>query len=136
MIISKKKRNSEEFKRLFCTGHDENQEELTRADIKRILLNACAATEKVQDNSSIEIVEDDSEIEIVEENACTENLYEEEEEELNFDMGKITVTDEEIADYIVENPREVVVNFPLNTETETAEVLPFFKSVMAKLANA
>lgn len=136
MIISKKKRNSEEFKRLFCTRPDEQQGDLTREDIKRILLNACAKTENVQNNSGIEIVEDEDEIEIVEENLCEDSLYDFEEEEINFDMGEITVTDEEIADYIVENPREVVVNFPLQSETETAEVLPFFKSVMAKLANA
>ena len=56
MIISKKKRNSEEFKKLFCT--QPNDGELAREDIKRILLNACARTEH-SNVEKPEIVEED-----------------------------------------------------------------------------
>lgn len=131
MIISKKKRNSEEFKRLFCTNPVEEQGELAREDIKRILLNACAKTEKVQDNSEYEIVEDENDIYNIEEDDF-ESLM----DECYFDYGEIEVTDEEIAEYIVENPREVTVNFPLVSDVQMEEVLPFFKSIMYKLANA
>jgi len=132
MIISKKKRNSEEFKRLFCTRPDEQQGELAREDIKRILLNACAKTEHHHNNYGIDIVESDDEIEIVE-----DDFYMPEDDcDCNFDMGEIEVTDEEIAEYIVENPKEVVVNFPIISDVKLEEKLPFFKSVMYKLANA
>lgn len=112
MIISKKKRESEEFKKLFCTAPNEG--ELAREDIKRILLNACARTEQ-----SVEIIE--------------------EEDSFDFsinDMYELDVTDEEVAEYIVENPKEVVVNFPLTSNVQMEEKLPFFKSIMYKLANA
>lgn len=111
MIISKKKRNSEEFKKLFCT--QPNDGELAREDIKRILLNACARTE----HSKVE------EPEIVEE-----------EDDFDFDMYDYgEVTDEEVAEYIVENPNEVVVNSPIVSDIQLEEKLPFFKSILGKL---
>lgn len=111
MIISKKKRNSEEFKRLFCT--QPNDGELAREDIKRILLNACAKTERKKEISD---GADDF--------------------DADSDVYKSGVTDEEVAEYIVEDPNEVIVNFPLVSNTAKGEKLPFFKSVMYKLANA
>lgn len=111
MIISKKKRNSEEFKKLFCT--QPNDGELAREDIKRILLNACAKTERAK-VAEPEIVED--------------------EDDFDFDMYDYgEVTDEEVAEYIVENPNEVIVNFPLVSNIQLEEKLPFFKSILGKL---
>lgn len=43
---------------------------------------------------------------------------------------------EEITDYIVENPQEVIVEFPIKSTVEMTEKLPFFKSINYKLANA
>ena len=110
MIISKKKRNSEEFKKLFCT--QPNDGGLAREDIKRILLNACAKTERAK-VAEPEIVED--------------------EDDFDFDMYDYgEVTDEEVAEYIVENPNEVIVNFPLVSNIQLEEKLPFFKSILGK----
>lgn len=134
MIISKKKRNSEEFKRLFCTKPEDKQEDLTRADIKRILLEACAKTEKHVNNSDFEIVEDiNDDIEIVEDNY----LADEEDDDFYFcEDYEPNVTDEEVAEYIVENPNEVIVNFPIISDIKLEEKLPFFKSILYKCANA
>lgn len=55
---------------------------------------------------------EDEEIEIVEENS-----------------------DAEVAEYIVENPNEVVVTFPIISDLQLEERLPFFKSLSLKLAN-
>lgn len=43
--------------------------------------------------------------------------------------------DAEIADYIVENPNEVIVNFPIAPNVELTEKLPFFRALSFKLAN-
>lgn len=37
-------------------------------------------------------------------------------------------------DYIVENPKEIMVELPLVTKIELEEKLPFFKSITMKLA--
>lgn len=134
MIISKKKRNSEEFKRLFCTKPEDKQEDLTRADIKRILLEACAKTEKHVNNNDFEIVEDiNDDIEIVEDNY----LADEDDDNFYFcENYEPNVTDEEVAEYIVENPNEVIVNFPIISDIKLEEKLPFFKSILYKCANA
>lgn len=58
----------------------------------------------------------------------------------NFDDIKIEVA-QDVEEYelqesdIVENPREVVVQFPIISEFQLEEKLPFFKSIMAKLAS-
>jgi hypothetical protein len=58
----------------------------------------------------------------------------------NLDFEEISenknVTLDEITDYIVENPQEVIVEFPLKSTVEMSEKLPFFKSISYKLANA
>ena len=40
----------------------------------------------------------------------------------------------EIADYIVENPNEVIVKFPIKSNIQLTEKLPFFRSLSLKLA--
>lgn len=44
-------------------------------------------------------------------------------------------SDDEVAEYIVENPDEVVVRFPIISDIQLDENLPFFKSLSLKLAN-
>ncbi len=48
------------------------------------------------------------------------------------DFGAMKQIEED--DYIVENPNEVVVSFPIKPVIEMQEKLPFFKSLSAKLA--
>lgn len=50
-------------------------------------------------------------------------------------VEEISVEDDEIAEYIVENPNEVIVQFPLVSEINLEEKLPFFKSISMKLAS-
>ena len=39
-----------------------------------------------------------------------------------------------LSEYIVENPKEVVVQFPIISDIKLDEHLPFFRSISAKLA--
>lgn len=50
-------------------------------------------------------------------------------------VDAVETSDDEISEYIVENPNEVVVQFPLVPNIELNEKLPFFKSLSLKLAN-
>lgn len=50
-------------------------------------------------------------------------------------VDSVETSDDEISEYIVENPNEVVVQFPLVPNIELNEKLPFFKSLSLKLAN-
>lgn len=43
------------------------------------------------------------------------------------------VTEEEVAEYIVENPKEVVVKFPIISGIKLDKKLPFFRSICFKL---
>ena len=61
-----------------------------------------------------------------------EDLIEEVKDEVISDN---LVSDSEIEDYIVENPNEVIVQFPIPSNIELKEKLPFFKSLSLKLAN-
>ncbi len=61
-------------------------------------------------------------------------LNQDEEEQFDEIYDKeIAVSDEEVADYIVENPNEVVVEFPIVSDVKLEEKLPFFRSVVFKL---
>ena len=48
---------------------------------------------------------------------------------------KVVVPVELNDDVIVENPDELVVQFPIVSDIQLEEKLPFFKSIMVKLAN-
>ncbi len=72
--------------------------------------------DEVSDIEMISVVEDD----------CIED---------EFEIVEDEVTEEEIMEYIVENPSEVVVQFPLVAEVEVAKTVPFFKALSLKLAN-
>lgn len=55
----------------------------------------------------------------------------EDEEPITIESG--IVTEEEISDYIVENPKEVVVEFPIISDVKLDKKLPFFRSICFKL---
>ncbi|MBQ8459294.1 hypothetical protein IJ541_04235 [bacterium] len=67
-----------------------------------------------------------------------DGLIEIKEDDAMFDeiIESETVKDDEISEYIVENPDEVIVEFPIISSVEPEEKLPFFKSISYKLANA
>lgn len=48
---------------------------------------------------------------------------------VDFDAAQAS----EISEYIVENPEELIVKFPVKPVLELEEKLPFFKSIMTKL---
>ncbi len=68
-----------------------------------------------------------------------DGLIEVQEDDSLFDeipeYEEISVDEEEIAEYIVENPNEVVVKFPIISDIQLDEKLPFFKSLNLKLAS-
>lgn len=84
--------------------------ELNKSEIRQILMNG----------KLIEAEEDDS---IFDEIA-----------EVNQEPN-IQTEEDEIAEYIVENPDEVVVQFPIVSDIKLEEKLPFFKAISYKLAN-
>ena len=56
------------------------------------------------------------------------------EDETKGPVEKPDIDDSEVAEYIVENPKEVVVQFPIISDIKLDEHLPFFRSISAKLA--
>ncbi len=110
------------FSSLFST---EPTVEMNRPEIRQVLMK----------DGLITIDEDDSlfdEISQYEEAIDTEN----ENIEIIEDSSEIVdVNEEEIAEYIVENPNEVVVQFPILSDIKLEERLPFFKAVSMKLAS-
>ena len=56
-------------------------------------------------------------------------------EETKSQILSDVVDEEEIAEYIIENPNEVVVEFPIISDIQLDEKLPFFKSLSMKLAS-
>ena len=57
------------------------------------------------------------------------------ENDCDFDIvEEPDIDDSEVAEYIVENPKEVVVQFPIISDIKLDEHLPFFRSISAKLA--
>ena len=72
------------------------------------------------------------EVEIEEDDSLFDEIPEYEEISV-FD--EFEVCDEEVAEYIVENPNEVIVEFPVISSIQLEEKLPFFKSISLKLAS-
>ncbi len=60
-----------------------------------------------------------------------DSIFDEISQPEDFDI----VEDMDISDYIVENPDEVVVQFPIVSNIQLEEKLPFFKSISLKLAS-
>ena len=86
--------------------------------------NLCIVGVKGTDEESVmnALIENDCDIEDIE-NDCDFDIVEEPD-----------IDDSEVAEYIVENPKEVVVQFPIISDIKLDEHLPFFRSISAKLA--
>ncbi len=69
--------------------------------------------------------------------ACNlRNYIKKDNESADVDVeSSISSEDSEVEDYIVENPNEVIVQFPIASNIELNEKLPFFKALSLKLAN-
>lgn len=55
-------------------------------------------------------------------------------ETIDIIEDSVVETEDDITDYIVENPNEVIVTFPIKSNIELTEKLPFFRSLSLKLA--
>lgn len=104
---------------------------MTKSEIRQVLmsdgLKEVAKDDELFDEISLPEEELESEgissnIEDIE-NDCDFNIVEEPD-----------IDDSEVAEYIVENPKEVVVQFPIISDVKLDEHLPFFRSISAKLA--
>lgn len=95
-----------------------------------------APTAGVQEPEIKQVLMKDGLIEISEEDSLFDDISVE--DSLNSEQIKESFSDEEndeISEYIVENPDEVVVQFPIISDIQLEENLPFFRSLSLKLAN-
>lgn len=101
---------------------------MTKSEIRQVIMGKeIAKDDELLDELSLpndEIVSDEVSADI-----------ESETEDYDFDVvEEPDIDDSEVAEYIVENPNEVVVQFPIVSDIKLEEHLPFFRSVSAKLA--
>lgn len=104
---------------------------MTKSEIRQVLMR----------DGLKEVAKDD---ELFDEISLPENEFESEEistevedvaNDCDFDIvEEPDIDDSEVAEYIVENPKEVVVQFPIVSDIKLDEHLPFFRSISAKLA--
>ena len=104
---------------------------MTKSEIRQVLMS----------DGLKEVAKDDElfdEISLPEEELESEGIssnIEDIENDCDFDIvEKPDIDDSEVAEYIVENPKEVVVQFPIISDIKLDEHLPFFRSISAKLA--
>lgn len=104
---------------------------MTKSEIRQVLMS----------DGLKEVAKDDElfdEISLPEEELETEGIssnIEDIENDCDFDIvEEPDIDDSEVAEYIVENPKEVVVQFPIISDVKLDEHLPFFRSISAKLA--
>lgn len=104
---------------------------MTKSEIRQVLMS----------DGLKEVVKDDElfdEISLPEEELESEGIsgnIEDIENDCDFDIvEEPDIDDSEVAEYIVENPKEVVVQFPIISDIKLDEHLPFFRSISAKLA--
>lgn len=104
---------------------------MTKSEIRQVLMS----------DGLKEVAKDDElfdEISLPEEELETEGIssnIEDIENDCDFDIvEEPDIDDSEVAEYIVENPKEVVVQFPIISDIKLDEHLPFFRSISAKLA--
>lgn len=104
---------------------------MTKSEIRQVLMS----------DGLKEVAKDDElfdEISLPEEELESEgisNNIEDIENDCDFDIvEEPDIDDSEVAEYIVENPKEVVVQFPIISDIKLDEHLPFFRSISAKLA--
>ncbi len=104
---------------------------MTKSEIRQVLMR----------DGLKEVAKDD---ELFDEISLPEDEFESEEistdiedvaNDCDFDIvEEPDIDDSEVAEYIVENPKEVVVQFPIVSDIKLDEHLPFFRSISAKLA--
>lgn len=104
---------------------------MTKSEIRQVLMS----------DGLKEVAKDDElfdEISLPEEELESEGIssnIEDIENDCDFDIvEEPDIDDSEVAEYIVENPKEVVVQFPIISDIKWDEHLPFFRSISAKLA--
>jgi|GEM_PF-1722634 hypothetical protein len=104
---------------------------MTKSEIRQVLMS----------DGLKEVAKDDElfdEISLPEEELEAEGIsgnIEDIENDCDFDIvEEPDIDDSEVAEYIVENPKEVVVQFPIISDIKLDEHLPFFRSISAKLA--
>lgn len=104
---------------------------MTKSEIRQVLMS----------DGLKEVAKDDElfdEISLPEEELESEGIssnIEDIENDCDFDIVEESdIDDSEVAEYIVENPKEVVVQFPIISDIKLDEHLPFFRSISAKLA--
>lgn len=104
---------------------------MTKSEIRQVLMS----------DGLKEVAKDDElfdEISLPEEELESEGIssnIEDIENDCDFDIvEEPDIDDSEVAEYIVENPKEVVVQFPIISDIKLDERLPFFRSISAKLA--
>lgn len=104
---------------------------MTKSEIRQVLmidgLKEVAKDDELFDEISLPEEELESE-------GISSNI-EDIENDCDFDIvEEPDIDDSEVAEYIVENPKEVVVQFPIISDIKLGEHLPFFRSISAKLA--
>ena len=104
---------------------------MTKSEIRQVLMS----------DGLKEVAKDDElfdEISLPEEELESEGIsgnIEDVENDCDFDIvEEPDIDDSEVAEYIVENPKEVVVQFPIISDIKLDEHLSFFRSISAKLA--
>ena len=104
---------------------------MTKSEIRQVLMS----------DGLKEVAKDDElfdEISLPEEELESEGIssnIEDIENDCDFDIvEEPDIDDSEVAEYIVENPKEVVVQFPIISDIKLDEHLPFFRSISARLA--
>lgn len=104
---------------------------MTKSEIRQVLMS----------DGLKEVAKDDElfdEISLPEEELESEGIsgnIEDIENDCDFDIvEEPDIDDSEVAEYIVENPKEVVVQFPIISDIKLDEHLPFFRSISTKLA--
>lgn len=104
---------------------------MTKSEIRQVLM--CDGLKEVAKDDELF-----DEISLPEEELESEGIssnIEDIENDCDFDIvEEPDIDDSEVAEYIVENPKEVVVQFPIISDIKLDEHLPFFRSISAKLA--
>lgn len=104
---------------------------MTKSEIRQVLMRDGLKEVAKDDELFDEISFPEDEFESEEISTDVEDVA----DDCDFDIvEEPDIDDSEVAEYIVENPKEVVVQFPIVSDIKLDEHLPFFRSISAKLA--
>ncbi len=104
---------------------------MTKSEIRQVLMRDGLKEVAKEDELFDEISLPEDEFESEEISTDVEDIA----DDCDFDIvEEPDIDDSEVAEYIVENPKEVVVQFPIVSDIKLDEHLPFFRSISAKLA--